>query len=76
VLRVDFSRERKKKKKIQKNPAVHPSEWRTPGYTLGSAEHDIDIAMPFGKANSPKKKKKKKKGKSSAAGHLFGSNPA
>ena len=34
--------------------AVHPSEWRTQVYTLGPAEHYIDIAMPFGKANSSK----------------------
>ena len=65
---TNFPPAKEEKKKIQKNPAVHPSEWRTPVYTLGPAEHDIDIAMPFGKANSPKK--------SSAAGHLFGSNPA
>ena len=34
--------------------AVHPSEWRTQVYTLGPFEHYIDIAMPFGKANSSK----------------------
>ena len=34
--------------------AVHPSEWRTQVYTLGPSEHYIDIAMPFGKANSSK----------------------
>ena len=34
--------------------AVHPSEWRTQVYTLGSSEYYIDIAMPFGKANSSK----------------------
>ena len=34
--------------------AVHPSDWRTQVYTLGVDEHYIDIAMPFGKANSSK----------------------
>ena len=34
--------------------AVHPSEWRTQVYSLGPAEHYIDMAMPFGKANSSK----------------------
>ena len=34
--------------------AVHPSEWRTQVYTLGPSEFYIDIAMPFGKANSSK----------------------
>ena len=34
--------------------AVHPSEWRTQVYTLGPSEYYIDIAMPFGKANSSK----------------------
>ena len=33
---------------------VHPSEWRTQVYTLGPNEFYIDIAMPFGKANSSK----------------------
>ena len=34
--------------------AVHPSEWRTQVYALNPSEHYIDIAMPFGKANSSK----------------------
>ena len=34
--------------------AVHPSEWRTQVYSLGPSEHYIDMAMPFGKANSSK----------------------
>ena len=33
---------------------VHPSEWRTQVYSLGPNEYYIDIAMPFGKANSSK----------------------
>ena len=34
--------------------AVHPSDWRTQVYTLGPSEYYVDIAMPFGKANSSK----------------------
>ena len=33
---------------------VHPSEWRTQIYSLGQSEYYIDLAMPFGKANSSK----------------------
>ena len=33
---------------------VHPSEWRTQVYALDPSEHYIDLAMPFGKANSSK----------------------
>ena len=33
---------------------MHPSEWRTQVYSLGSSEYYIDLAMPFGKANSSK----------------------
>ena len=33
---------------------VNPSEWRTQVYTLGRSEYYIDLAMPFGKANSSK----------------------
>ena len=33
---------------------VHPSEWRTQVYALDRSEHYIDLAMPFGKANSSK----------------------
>ena len=33
---------------------MHPSEWRTQVYSLGPSEHYIDLAMPFGKANSSK----------------------
>ena len=33
---------------------VHPSEWGTQVYSLGPSEHYIDLAMPFGKANSSK----------------------
>ena len=33
---------------------VHPSEWKTQVYSLGPAEYYIDLAMPFGKANSSK----------------------
>ena len=32
--------------------AVHPSEWHTQVYMLNNNEYYIDIAMPFGKANS------------------------
>ena len=31
---------------------VHPSEWKTQVYSVGPTEYYIDIAMPFGKANS------------------------
>ena len=31
---------------------VHPSDWHTQIYSLGPNEFYIDIAMPFGKANS------------------------
>ena len=34
---------------------VHPSEWHTQVYSLGPSEFYIDLAMPFGKANSSKK---------------------
>lgn len=34
---------------------VHPSEWCTQVYSLGPSEFYIDLAMPFGKANSSKK---------------------
>ena len=33
---------------------VHPSEWGTQVYSLGPSEFYIDLAMPFGKANSSK----------------------
>ena len=33
---------------------VHPSEWHTQVYSLGPDEYYIDLAMPFGKANSSK----------------------
>ena len=31
---------------------VHPTDWNTQIYSLGQNEYYIDIAMPFGKANS------------------------
>ena len=31
---------------------VHPTDWHTQIYSLGHSEYYIDIAMPFGKANS------------------------
>ena len=31
---------------------VHPSDWHTQVYSLGHSEFYIDLAMPFGKANS------------------------
>ena len=31
---------------------VHPTDWHTQVYSLGPCEYYIDIAMPFGKANS------------------------
>ena len=33
---------------------VAPSDWHTQIYSLGPAEYYIDLAMPFGKANSSK----------------------
>ena len=33
---------------------VHPIDWHTQVYSLGPAEHYIDLNMPFGKANSAK----------------------
>ena len=33
---------------------VHPSEWKTQVYALDRSEFYIDLAMPFGKANSSK----------------------
>ena len=33
---------------------VHPSEWKTQVYPVGPTEYYIDLAMPFGKANSSK----------------------
>ena len=33
---------------------IHPSEWSTQVYSLGSREYYIDLCMPFGKANSSK----------------------
>ena len=33
---------------------VHPSEWKTQVYSVGPSEYYIDLAMPFGKANSSK----------------------
>ena len=34
---------------------VNPSDWYTQVYSLGPTEFYIDVAMPFGKANSSKK---------------------
>ena len=34
---------------------VNPKDWHTQVYSLGPAEFYIDLAMPFGKANSSKK---------------------
>ena len=34
---------------------VNPRDWHTQVYSLGPAEFYIDLAMPFGKANSSKK---------------------
>ena len=34
---------------------VHPIDWHTQVYSLGPSEFYIDLAMPFGKANSSKK---------------------
>ena len=34
---------------------VNPKDWHTQVYSLGPSEFYVDIAMPFGKANSSKK---------------------
>ena len=34
---------------------VNPKDWHTQVYSLGQSEFYIDLAMPFGKANSSKK---------------------
>ena len=33
---------------------VHPTEWKTQVYSVDQSEYYIDLAMPFGKANSSK----------------------